>query len=168
MCVRPRTLSIFRMTVPQTSTLAIATGNTNHNRLPTSYHLTTVCVPGLFHWGLISKTVRKPIGWECRDRISYDNRSACSSKVDDGHLAQESRHSDEASFALYVFTHGSARKLSHTETCAGWAFTAMNSLQNRDEVPLVEVCGPVETAERGELQRGGLFAQRKTPRRRRR
>ena len=37
----------FEDDVPLTSTLANTTGNTNHHRLTTSYHLTTVCVPGL-------------------------------------------------------------------------------------------------------------------------
>ena len=63
-------------------------------------------------------------------------------------------HRDKASFALYVFTDGSARKISHTETCAGWGFIAMKSLQNRDEIPMVEACGHV----RGEYCGG--FAQR--------
>ena len=61
--------------------------------------------------------------------------------VDDGQLAQESLHSDEGLFALYVFTDGSARKMSRKETCAGWCFTAMKSCQNRDENPMKEAFG---------------------------
>ena len=77
-------------------------------------------------------------------------------KVDDGHLARESRHSDGASFALCVFTDGSARKTSRRETCSGWGFTAMKSYQNRDEVSMVEACGQVLIAEGGEYYVGGL------------
>ena len=82
--------------------------------------------------------------------------------VDDGHLAQESRHSDEGVFALYVFTDGSARKTSRKETCAGWGFTAMKSYQNRDEVPMVEACGPVQTAEGEEYCVGASRATNNT------
>ena len=45
-CSQPQTRSALRMTVPLTSTLAVTRGNTIHNSLTTSYHLTTVCVPG--------------------------------------------------------------------------------------------------------------------------
>ena len=82
--------------------------------------------------------------------------------VDDGHFAQESRLSYEASFALYVFTDGSARKISRKELCAGWGFTAKKSHQNRDEVPMVEACGPVQIAEGGEHYVGAIRATNNT------
>ena len=82
--------------------------------------------------------------------------------VDDGLLAEESRHSDEAYFALYVFTDGSARKFSVRETCAGRGFIAMKSIQNRDEVPMVETCGLVQTAEGREYFVGASRAPNNT------
>ena len=63
------------------------------------------------------KTVRKPIGWECRDRNGYNNEVRAVLNVDDGHLAQESRHSDKGTFALNVFTYTSALKTSRREVC---------------------------------------------------
>ena len=83
-------------------------------------------------------------------------------KVDDGHLVQESRHIDKGPFALHVFTDGSARKTSRKEMCAGWGFTAMKSYQNRDEVPMVEACGPVQIAEGGEYYVGAIRATSNT------
>ena len=44
----------------------------------------------------------------------------------------------------------------HRETSAGWGFTAMKSLQNRDEVPMVEACGSVQIAEGGECHVGAF------------
>ena len=41
--------------------------------------------------------------------------------VDDGHVAQESRLSGEASSSLYAFTDGFARKFSRKEMCSGWS-----------------------------------------------
>ena len=84
------------------------------------------------------------------DRISYNNEVRAFLNGDDGHLA----------FAL--FTDGSARKISRKETCAGWVFTAMGSKQNRDEVPLVEACGPVQTAEGGEHYECAICATNNT------
>ena len=85
------------------------------------------------HWGLIvaskskhaktlrKKTDRKPIGWECRDRVSYNDVRARAnmnvvSFVQETHCAgrEGGRH-----FDLYVFTDGSARKISRKVTCAG-------------------------------------------------
>ena len=126
------------------------------------------------HWGLIAtvkskhvktprkKTVRKPIGWECRDRISYNNEVHAFLNMDDRHLAQESRHSDEGPFAQYVFTDGSARKTSRQETCAGKVFTAMKSYQNWDDIPFVEACGPVQIAEGEEYCAGATHATNNT------
>ena len=48
------------------------------------------------------KIVRKPSGWVRRDGISHNNEVRARLKVDDGLFAQESRHSDEVSFAMYV------------------------------------------------------------------
>ena len=67
-----------------------------------------------------------------------------------------------ASFALYLFTDGSARKISRKETCAGWDSTAMRSYRNRDEVLLVEACGPVQTAAGGEFYVGAICATNNT------
>ena len=147
--------------MPQTSTPAISTGSTNLNRLTTSFHLTPVCVPRpstrrpqtRIAGGLIAaiksnrartpqkKIARKQIGWECRDRIGYNNEVCACLYVDDCRFAQESRHSDGRSFPLLFFTGGSARNISRREECAGWGFTAKSSNQNRDGVPMVEACG---------------------------
>ena len=78
--------------------------------------------------------------------------------MDDGLSAQESRLSGEASFALFVFPDGSARNFSRKEMSVGWGFTAMKSHQNRDEVPTVEACGPVQIAEGGEHYLGAIRA----------
>ena len=86
----------------------------------------------------MENAVRKLIGSECRDRIGYNNEVRAILNVDDGHLAQESRHSDEGLFALYFLPGGSARKTSRKETSAGWCFTAMKSYQNRQKGPMVE------------------------------
>ena len=45
------------------------------------------------------------------------------------------------------FTDGSVVKTSRKETCAGWGFTAVKSHRDSEEVPKVEACGPVQTAE---------------------
>ena len=68
----------------------------------------------------------------------------------------------KALFALYAFTEGSARKISRKETFAGWSFTAMKSYQNREEVPMVEACGPVQTAEGEEYCVGAVRATNNT------
>ena len=60
------------------------------------------------------------------------------------------------------FTDGSARKTSRKEMCAGWSFIAMKSYQNRDEVPMVEACGPVQIAEGGEYHVGAIRATKNT------
>ena len=65
-------------------------------------------------------------------------------------------------FALYVFTDGSARKISRKEMCPGWGFTAMKSYQNRDEVPMVEACGPEHIAGGGEYYVGAICATNDT------
>ena len=75
--------------------------------------------------------------------------------VDDGHFAQESRLCGEASFAQYVFTDGSARKISQ-EMCAGRGFTVMKSNQSRDEIPMVQI------AEGGEYCVGAIHATKNT------
>ena len=107
-CVLARIPGLTMM-VPPSSTPAITTGHTIHNRLTTSY--LTVCVPGppthrsqkSDHWGLIvaikskhaktprKTTDRKPIGWECRDPIGYNNEVRAVLNGNDGHFAQESR-----------------------------------------------------------------------------
>ena len=93
------------------------------------------------HWGLTAtikskraetqwkKTDKKPIRWECRDRVRYIIVVRVSLDVDGGHLAQPPRSGEKDPFALYLFTDGSARKISRIETCAGLGFTAMKSSQ---------------------------------------
>ena len=49
------------------------------------------------------QTVRKPIGWECPDRIGCNNDVRAFLYMNDGHLAQESRHSDEGPFRTVCF-----------------------------------------------------------------
>ena len=66
--------------------------------------------------------------------------------VGSGHFVQEPRLSDNASFALYIFTDGSARDVSRKEKCAGWCFTAMKKLPRPGDKPMVEACGPVQTS----------------------
>ena len=171
--------------VPSTSTLATITGITNHKRLTASFPLTNSLRSRTFdssatncdHWGLIAaiksehvktprkNTVRKLIGSECRDRIVYNNEVRAILNVDDGHLAQESRHSDEGLFALYFLPGGSARKTSRKETSAGWGFTAMKSYQNGEKVQwwkLVDQCKQLKatdnTAEMQVSDRGALLA----------
>ena len=56
------------------------------------------------------KKDRKPIGWECRDRIGYNNEMRAFLQMDDDHFAQRSRHSENGPCALYVLIDGSARK----------------------------------------------------------
>ena len=53
-------------------------------------------------------------------------------------------------------------KISRKEMCAGLGFTAMKSYQNRDEVPMVEACGPVQIAEGGEYYVGAISATNNT------
>ena len=96
------------------------------------------------------KIARKPSGWECQDCIGYNNEVRACLNVDDCRFAQESRHSDGSLCALYVFTDGSVRNISRREKCAGLGSTAMSSNQNRDEVPMVDACGPVQTDEGAE------------------
>ena len=83
-------------------------------------------------------------------------------KVDDGCFAQESWHSDEVTFALNIFTDGSARKISRRVTCAGLGFTAVKSIQNRDDASMVEACGLVQTDEGGENFVGAIRATNNT------
>ena len=78
------------------------------------------------HWGLTAavksnrartprkKIARKPIGWDCRDRIGYNNV-----------VLRSHGTVTKALFALYFFTDGWARNISRREKYAGWGFTAM-------------------------------------------
>ena len=88
---------------------------------------------------------RKPKGWECRDHIGFNNTVRAHVNVSSGHFVQEPRPSDNASFALYIFTDGSARDVSRREKCAGWCFTAMKKLPRPGDKPMVEACGQVQT-----------------------
>ena len=83
--------------------------------------------------------------------------------VDGGHLAQPPRSGEKDAFALHVSIDGSGRKILRRETCAGWGgFTVMQSYQGRDEAPVVEACGLVQTAEGGEYYVGAIRATNNT------
>ena len=81
------------------------------------------------HWGLTATIAskrgrtkggdKKPIGWECRDHFGFKNAVRALLNANCGHSAQEPRLSDSASFALYVFTDGSARDVSRKKGCSG-------------------------------------------------
>ena len=125
------------------------------------------------HWGLIAaikskhtKTPRKRLT-ENRLAGNVGITSVTTMKcmpflnVDDGHFAQESRLCGEASFALYVF-HGWFRSKNFVQRNVCWlGFTALKSYQNRDKVPMVEACGPVQIAEGGEKYYVGAIRARK-------
>ena len=49
---------------------------------------------------------------------------------------------------------GKSRAEKHAQV---WLFTMMKSYQGRDEAPMVEACGPVQTAEGGEYYVGGAL-----------
>ena len=68
----------------------------------------------------------------------------------------------EDRFDLYLFTDGSARKISRKLTCAGWRFIGMNSYRNVVCAPVVSACGPVQTNEQGELWVGAMRATNNT------
>ena len=75
----------------------------------------------------------------CRDHIGFNNTVRAHVNVGSGHFVQEPRLSDNASFALYIFTDGSARDV------LGGSFTAMKKLPRPGDKPMVEACGPVQT-----------------------
>ena len=66
------------------------------------------------HWGLtatinskrkktlVKRRARKPIGWECRVHICFNNTVRAQVNVGIGHFVQEPRLSENASFALYI------------------------------------------------------------------
>ena len=81
------------------------------------------------HWGLTAtirekrgKPTEKPIGWECRDHIGSNNTVRAQLNVGSGPFGQEPRLSDNPSFALYIYTDGSARVVSRRQKCDGCSF----------------------------------------------
>ena len=141
-------------------------GHTSHNRLITSFLQTPVCAPRrLTHLSLPlpnshakvnrKKMVRKPIGWQCCDHVSYNSEVRARANMKTDSFAQASHHVEEH---LYVFTDGSARKV----TCAGWGFIAMKCYRNGQGVPMVTVCGPVQMDEGGDFWVGATRATNNT------
>ena len=68
-----------------------------------------------------------------------------------GSFGQELRLSDNPSFAMYIYTDGSALDESRTQKCAGWGFTAMTKRPRLGDKPMVEACGPVQISKGGEF-----------------
>ena len=71
-------------------------------------------------------------------------------------------HSDEGTFALYAFHGWIGSKYFSTKKGCWLGFTAMKSYQNRGEVPMVEACGPVQTAEGADHHVGAVRATNNT------
>ena len=86
------------------------------------------------------ENTRKPIGWECRDHIVFNNTVRAQLNGSSGFFGQESQFRDNPSFALYIYTDGSAREVSRTQKCVGRGFAAMTKRpRNRWSRP-VDLC----------------------------
>ena len=73
--------------------------------------------------------VRKPIGWECNDHIAFNNTVRTQLKGSSSFSGQESRLNENPSFALYIYTDGSARDVSRRQKCAGGGFYGYDDLE---------------------------------------
>ena len=94
------------------------------------------------HWG--NRHVRKPIGWECNDHISFNNTRRTQLDGSSGFFWSPS-------FALYIYTYGSAR--DESETC--WmGFTAMTNRPRLGGKPMMEALGPVQISKDEEFYIG--------------
>ena len=64
-------------------------------------------------------------------------------------LAQQQGKEDPCN--LFVFTDGSATKVSRKLTHTGWGFCSNGKLSDWGRTPIVSACGPVQTNEDGEF-----------------
>ena len=98
------------------------------------------------HWGLTAtirsphakekhrKTRTKPIGWKCYDRYNHNNDVTVLGFMAIVGMAQQEEREDPCS--LFIFTDGSARKISRKLTYAGWGFTVMENYRKGSDLPL--------------------------------
>ena len=100
---------------------------------------------------------------KCQDRTGYKNEVRAFLNADDRRCAQESRHSDEGLFCTVRFSLMDQLEMFRDEkSVQAGVSQQVRSHQNRDEVPMVEACGPVQTAEGAEYFVGALRATNNT------
>ena len=122
-----------------TSTRATTMDATNHSRLTTSCHPTSLrsrtfdsSATSSDHWELTAtirerhgkargeRHVGKPIGWECNDHIASNNTVRTQLNGSSGPFGQELRLCDISSFSTVRLHRWIGQDETRTQKCAGW------------------------------------------------
>ena len=99
-------------------------------------------------------------GTERHDNFNYNNEVRVRAHLATVDLAHRQGREDPCN--LFIFTDGSARKVSRNLSYAGWGCTVVENHQNGERTPIVSACGPVQTKEDVEFSVGATRSTNNT------